>query len=307
MSMWVVFACFICIDIEGTDGPGYDWHSIMILNQPRKSYSYEIDGVPSNFSTALYGTNVSMHHTVSEPYKNSWGIMVTLWTLRKSAAKESSLLPLSSFLQWWTPPQSSTKNLQIMWWPAIGQTPTVSFYTNQWCCHFQVTTTSNRCWLPSLSTWLTNRYFVTRTIRYPPGSRLPSSNTTIPLYGIAKSFVHHQNESAGSVSEQRSSDKLWGGMKGDQVKLLMLEVVVQAPFSSSVVLSPSVYHLAVYSKYFTLGMRQGIILLVKSWHACWPGHSIRLPHIHIHKCIYATQLASAEDINWQNHNAFLAQ
>ena len=24
MSMWVVFACFICIDIEGTDGPGYD-------------------------------------------------------------------------------------------------------------------------------------------------------------------------------------------------------------------------------------------------------------------------------------------
>ena len=64
----------------------------MILDQPRKYGSYEIDGVPGNFSAAPDGIKVSTRafHTVFEPYENSWGTMVTLRTPRNSAAKTSS-------------------------------------------------------------------------------------------------------------------------------------------------------------------------------------------------------------------------
>ena len=62
--------------------------------------------------------------------------------------------------------------------------------------------------LTSLSTCLTNRYLVTRIIQCPPDPRQPGSNTTTPLYSIAKPFVWHQNEITGSVSEERSGDEL---------------------------------------------------------------------------------------------------
>ena len=72
----------------------------MILDQPRKYGSYAIDGVPGNFSAAPDGIKVSTHtfHMVFEPYKNSWGTMVTLQTPRNSSVKETSFLILSHFL-----------------------------------------------------------------------------------------------------------------------------------------------------------------------------------------------------------------
>ncbi|KIM69918.1 hypothetical protein SCLCIDRAFT_1207159 [Scleroderma citrinum Foug A] len=75
--------------------------------------------------------------------------------------------------------------------------------------------------LTSLSTRLTNKSLVTRIIQCPPGPPQPSSNTTTSLYSVAKPFVWHRNESAGSVSEERSDDELRGEMKGDQVKLMV--------------------------------------------------------------------------------------
>ena len=72
----------------------------MILDRQRKYRSYEIDGMPSNFSDAPNGTKVSTHafRTVFESYQNNWGTMVTLQTPRNSAAKETSFLTSSRFL-----------------------------------------------------------------------------------------------------------------------------------------------------------------------------------------------------------------
>jgi len=85
----------------------------MILDRHRKCGSYEIDGVPNDFSDALDGIKVSTHasRAVFEPYRNSWGTMVTLLTRRNSVAKETSMLTSGRF-QWQTSPQGSTKYLQ---------------------------------------------------------------------------------------------------------------------------------------------------------------------------------------------------
>ena len=72
--------------------------------------------------------------------------------------------------------------------------------------------------LTSFSTRLTNRYLVTGIIQCPPHPLQLGSNTTTPLYTVAKPFVWHRNESAGSVSEERSGDELRGETKGDQVR-----------------------------------------------------------------------------------------
>ena len=86
--------------IQGTDDPGCDWRGLMILDRPSKYFTYKIDEVPSNFSHAPNGIKVSelAIQTVFEPYKNSWGTMVTLRTARNSAAKGTSLLTSSHFL-----------------------------------------------------------------------------------------------------------------------------------------------------------------------------------------------------------------
>ena len=86
----------------------------MILDLPRKYGSYEIRGVPGNFSPAPDGIKVSTRafHTVFEPYENSWGTMVALQTPRNFAAKETSLLTSSRFLSPRTSPQGSTNYLQ---------------------------------------------------------------------------------------------------------------------------------------------------------------------------------------------------
>ena len=71
----------------------------MILDQPREC-SYKIHGMPSNFSAAPHGIKVSTHtcHTVFEPHEDSSGTMLTLWTPRNAAAKETSFLTSSHFL-----------------------------------------------------------------------------------------------------------------------------------------------------------------------------------------------------------------
>ena len=85
----------------------------MILDQQGKYGNYEVDGVRGNFSAAPDGIKVSIHafHAVFEPHENSWEIMVTSPTPRNSAAKETSLLTSSRFLQWWISPKGSTKYL----------------------------------------------------------------------------------------------------------------------------------------------------------------------------------------------------
>ena len=85
----------------------------MILNRPRKNCSYEINGVPGNFSAAPDGIKVSTYafHTVFESYEKSLGTMVTLWTPRNSAARGTSLLTSSHFLLWWISLHSITKYL----------------------------------------------------------------------------------------------------------------------------------------------------------------------------------------------------
>jgi len=72
----------------------------MILNQQTKYGSYKIDGVSGNFWAAPDGIQVSTHtfHTVFEPYKDSWGTMVTLRTPMNSLVKETSLMTSSRFL-----------------------------------------------------------------------------------------------------------------------------------------------------------------------------------------------------------------
>ena len=67
--------------------------------------------------------------------------------------------------------------------------------------------------LTSFSTRLANRYLVRRMIQRPPDPDRPGSNITTPLYSIAKPFVWYRNESVGSVSEERSGDKLRGNEK----------------------------------------------------------------------------------------------
>ena len=68
--------------------------------------------------------------------------------------------------------------------------------------------------LVSLSTRLTNRYLVTRVIQCLADPRRPGSGTT-HWYNIAKPFVWHRNECAGSVvvREQR------GETQGDQARV----------------------------------------------------------------------------------------
>jgi len=66
--------------------------------------------------------------------------------------------------------------------------------------------------LTSLSTQLANKYLVTRIVQHLPDPGQPSSNITGFLYSIAKPFVWHRNESAGS-----GLDKWSGEAKGDQV------------------------------------------------------------------------------------------
>jgi len=64
----------------------------MILDRRAKCGSYEIFGVPGNFSPAPAGIEVSNHafHTVLEPYEDSWGTMVALRPPMNSPAKETS-------------------------------------------------------------------------------------------------------------------------------------------------------------------------------------------------------------------------
>ena len=52
--------------------------------------------------------------------------------------------------------------------------------------------------LVSSSTRLTNKYLVTRVIRCPPDPRRSGSSATY-WYNLAKPFVWHRNEGAGSV------------------------------------------------------------------------------------------------------------
>jgi len=66
--------------------------------------------------------------------------------------------------------------------------------------------------LTSLSTRLTNRCLVTRIIRRLPDPDQPGSNITTSLYSVAKPFVWHRYESAGSGSDERS-----GETKGAQI------------------------------------------------------------------------------------------
>ena len=56
-----------------------------------------------------------------------------------------------------------------------------------------------RSFLVSLSTRLTNRYLVTMAIQCPPDQHWSRSST---LYTIAKPFVWHRNERAGSVARR---------------------------------------------------------------------------------------------------------
>jgi len=64
------------------------------------SYELLVDGVSMNFSYASNDIKVGMltFHTLFGSDKNSWGTMVTLWTLRTSAAKETCSLTPSHFL-----------------------------------------------------------------------------------------------------------------------------------------------------------------------------------------------------------------
>jgi len=62
--------------------------------------------------------------------------------------------------------------------------------------------------LTSLSTRLTNRSLVIRIIQCPPDPCQHGSNITTPFYSIAKPFVWHRNESAGSGSDKQSGDEL---------------------------------------------------------------------------------------------------
>ena len=72
--------------------------------------------------------------------------------------------------------------------------------------------------LTSLSTVLTDRYLITKIIQCPPDPLQPGSNITTPLYSVAKPFVWYRNESAGSVPEEPSGDKLRGETQADQAR-----------------------------------------------------------------------------------------
>ncbi|KIM53501.1 hypothetical protein SCLCIDRAFT_31847 [Scleroderma citrinum Foug A] len=72
--------------------------------------------------------------------------------------------------------------------------------------------------LTSLSTVLTDRYLVTKIIQCPPDPLQPGSNITTPLYSVAKPFVWYRNESASSVPEEPSGDKLRGETQADQAR-----------------------------------------------------------------------------------------
>ena len=82
----------------------------MILDWQSKYGNYSIYGMPCNLSAAPNGIKVSTHalHTVFEPYKNSWGTMVTLLTPMNSAARETSLPTSIRFFQLRTSPQGNT-------------------------------------------------------------------------------------------------------------------------------------------------------------------------------------------------------
>ena len=66
----------------------------MIHHCSTKQHSYEllVDGVSMKFSYAPNDIKMSTHafHTLFESYRNSWGTMITLQTLRTSAPKETS-------------------------------------------------------------------------------------------------------------------------------------------------------------------------------------------------------------------------
>ncbi|KIM66877.1 hypothetical protein SCLCIDRAFT_1210920 [Scleroderma citrinum Foug A] len=73
--------------------------------------------------------------------------------------------------------------------------------------------------LTLFSTRLTNRYLVTRVVQCLPDPCQPDSKITTPVYSVAKPFVWHQNESASSVSEDRSDDELRDETRGNQVRI----------------------------------------------------------------------------------------
>ena len=87
----------------------------MIPHSPSKQHScwLFVDGVSIEFSYSPNDIKVGTHtfHTLFESDEDSWGTMVTLRTPGTSAAKETSLLNSSHFLQKRT---DRTKYLQTL-------------------------------------------------------------------------------------------------------------------------------------------------------------------------------------------------
>ena len=174
----------------------------MILDRQRKYGSYEIDGVPSNFSDAPDGIKVSIHafHTYSVLTSREQLGDYGHFTDSKEFCCEGNFfidLELPSLMADITPRQHKISSMvrrkadnMNMVYDDLHKLLMLSLPSNN----------DLKSLLTSLSTRLTNRYLVTRVIQYSDG---PGPC----VCDIARPFVWYRNESASSASEERAGDE----------------------------------------------------------------------------------------------------
>ncbi|KIM64323.1 hypothetical protein SCLCIDRAFT_1213422 [Scleroderma citrinum Foug A] len=145
-SEWTAF------DVNGTDDLDCDWRGLMILDQPRKYGSYEIDGVPGNFSAAPDGIKLGDYgHLMDSKEFCCEGILFADLELLSLAAditpRQHRLSSMDRVAAW---------NLMNVDHLTLYEPLMLSLPRND----------DLKSLLTSLSTPLTNRYLVLRVIQY---------------------------------------------------------------------------------------------------------------------------------------------
>ncbi|KIM68269.1 hypothetical protein SCLCIDRAFT_1209685, partial [Scleroderma citrinum Foug A] len=183
-SQWTGF------DVDGTDDPNRDWRGLMMRHCPSMQGDCEllVDGVSVKFSCAPnyiklgdYG-----HLTDSEDFCCEGN----LFTDPESLSLKANITPRQLKISERGGRQRESDVVKAyfrggsteLYKPLGLSLPSNDYFKSL---------------LVSISTRLTNRYLITMVIQCPPDPRRPGSDTT-HWCNIAKPFVWHRNEDAGS-------------------------------------------------------------------------------------------------------------
>ncbi|KIM65460.1 hypothetical protein SCLCIDRAFT_1212178 [Scleroderma citrinum Foug A] len=209
------------LDVDGADGPDCDNRGLMICDCPRKwqgNYWLLVDGISAKYSEASDGIKLGDYGYFSDSTR--FCCEGNIFAHSESLSSKTNITPRQHVI--------SQK----------GGSQRDSDYVNAWRDRhvgsatklykpFGLSLPSNddfKSLLTSLSTRLTNRYLVTRVIQCLPDPCQPGSSITTPLCSIAKPFLWHLNEGAGSLSEERWGDELRAETK-DQTGVITVDAM----------------------------------------------------------------------------------